>query len=69
MEILTWKEFITQKARFDCDDCTKVKAGTISKKPRMCIECINCYGQFTGWYVTHKDEFLLDELRKKINAR
>jgi len=69
MEILTWEEFIVQKARFDCPDCPKIRVEKDKPKPRLCIPCVQCYGDFRSWDRTHRDSMLLDELRAKINAR
>ena len=64
MEILTWEEFITQKQRFDCPDCPKVKIK--DRKGIAISECINCYGEFCRWDSNHRDTILLDDLRKKL---
>ena len=65
MEILTWEEFKNSVKRIDCESCNKVKDG-----PKECeIPCIDCYGDFRSWDCTHRNTMLLDELRRKINAK
>jgi len=66
VEILTWEEFITQKQRFDCPDCPKVKD---NERATLCPICVTCYGDFRSWEKTHRDTMLLDELRAKLIRR
>jgi len=65
METLTWNEFKDSIKRIDCESCNKVKDG-----PKECeVPCIECYADFRVWDKSHRDVILLDELRRKINAR